>query len=133
MGAIGDLDYFKDNSRVVAMRGMQQNNLVGWQQTKGRVTVKVTEANLKFHRSSGEDALRKKMSAQKRTGSIIISQAQDDLMKARCAACIYPTAFYLMPECLNALMPGIVMYHFGQYGNKSMYYWKYCYNHGGTI
>lgn len=73
------------------------------------------------------------MSAQKRTGSIIISQAQDDLMKARCAACIYPTAFYLMPECLNALMPGIVMYHFGQYGNKSMYYWKYCYNHGGTI
>lgn len=30
-------------------------------------------------------------------------------------------------------MPGIVMYPLGQYGNKSMYYWKYCYNHDGTI
>ncbi|KAJ5401457.1 uncharacterized protein N7487_007353 [Penicillium crustosum] len=71
------------------MRGMQQNNLVGWQETKGR-------------ESSGEEAPREKMSTQKRTGSTIISQAQDDLMKARCAACIYPTAFYSMPECLNA-------------------------------
>lgn len=111
------------------MRGMQQNSLVGWQETKGKVTVKLTETNLKFHRSSEEEAPRKKMSAQKRTGSIIISQAQDDLMKARCAACIYPT--YRLP--FDALMPGIVLYHFGQYGNKSMYYWKYCYNHNGTI
>lgn len=77
------------------MRGTQQNNLVGWQETKGRVTVKVTEMNLKVHRYSGK-AAGKKMSAQKRTGSTI-SQAQDDLMKARCAACIYPTAFRWMP------------------------------------
>jgi hypothetical protein len=34
--------YLKGNSRVVAMRGTQQNKLVGWQETKGRVTVKVT-------------------------------------------------------------------------------------------
>lgn len=50
----------------------------------------------------------------------MISQAQDDLMKARCA-CIYPTAFHLMPECLGALIPGTVgtvLYHFAQYGNK---------------
>ncbi|KAJ5496376.1 hypothetical protein N7463_008363 [Penicillium fimorum] len=53
---------------------------------KGKVTGKI--------HTSGKEA-RKKMSAQKRTGSI--SQAQDGLIKARCAACIYPTAFCLMP------------------------------------
>ncbi|KUM59319.1 hypothetical protein ACN42_g7816 [Penicillium freii] len=76
---------------------------------------KVTETNLKFHRSCGEEAPRKKMSVQKRTGSRIISQAQDDLMKARCAACIYPTAFHLVPRRLGALVPGIVMYRFVQF------------------
>ncbi|KAJ5199614.1 hypothetical protein N7491_009589 [Penicillium cf. griseofulvum] len=43
--------------------------------------------NLKSHIESGKEAPGKKMSAQKKTGSTI-SQAQDDLIKARCAACI---------------------------------------------
>ncbi|KAJ5951797.1 uncharacterized protein N7479_010210 [Penicillium vulpinum] len=47
-------------------------------------------------RESGKEAPENKMSAQKRTG-LTISQAQDDLIKARCAACIYPTAFQWVP------------------------------------
>ncbi|KAJ5250945.1 hypothetical protein N7489_001355 [Penicillium chrysogenum] len=73
------------------MRGTQQNKLVGWQETKGRVTVKISRL-----RYSGDVAPEKKMSVQRRTRPTI-SQAQDDLMKARCAACIYPTAFRCMP------------------------------------